>query len=462
MESHASGDGFPLAGEHGGKFYLRDANDNYRLYPGLFLQADTRAYFGRGLDDLHGTQGSTTRDKMYLRRARFDLGGEVLKSWSFYLTGDFAGATAQNPNGAPHLEHALIDVELHRLAHVTVGQQQVPFTMENRTNPAMYQWMERPLAVRFAQPSDKDIGIMAWGETRQHFFAYEAGVFSGDGPNRPNVDNRVDLAGRVHFRPLAGTQTIARNIQIGFSGTWGVRQHQDVLYDMPTLATDGGFVFFNANHTDPATGKTLHVLPSGTQSGFAGEVRVPVSRLDLRFEFVSVRRNTREALEGYVATNTERYGHLSGTAFYAQLGVWVLGKPSMRQDPGEFKTPHIRFPRGEPNRPARGLEVVARAESLRATYYAGDRANADVQPAADRNISVDVVGAGVNYYATTHAMVAINYNYNIFPSSWSTDNAALAPGNVPCGKVGGTPTDQACHTGAHSLHELAARVQIYF
>ena len=71
-------------------------------------------------------------------------------------------------------------------------------------------------------------------------------------------------------------------------------------------------------------------------------------------------------------------------------------KSSMRHDPGEFKTPHVRFPRGEASRPARGLEVVARAESLRATYYAGDRANADVQPAADRNVSVDVVGAGIN------------------------------------------------------------------
>ena len=452
--SHASADGFPLAGEHDGHFYLRDPEDHYRLYPGVLLQVDTRAYLGRGVDELVGDQGASTKPKMTLRRARVELGGELLKHWSFYLTGDFAGG--------PHLEHALVDVTLHKYLHVTVGQQQVPFTMENRTNEAAYAWMERPLAVRFAQPSNKDLGVMLAGESRHHLVGYEAGVFSGDGPNRSNADNRVDFAGRVHVRPLSGTGTIARNIQIGFSGTYGVRQHANVNYDMPGLQTDGGYTFWNPNHAD-AMGRTVRVLPSGAQSGFAGEVRIPVSRLDLRFEFMTVRRETREAIDRSETTNTERFGHLSGNAFYAQLGVWILGRPSMRSDPGEFHPPHARFPRGEPAKPQRGLEVVLHAEALRAKYSPGDRASVAGESLPDQTIAADVVGGGVNYYATSHALVALNYAYNIFPSSYSADNAALAPGNLPCGPANGAaPTSPTCHTGAHSLHEFAARVQIAF
>lgn len=448
-------EGFPLAGFHGGKFFLRDELDTYRLYPGLLMQVDTRASLGRGVDELAGPAGDSTRPRMNVRRARLDLGGQIMGRWSFLVTGDLAG-------DKPHLEHALVDVMMHRLVHVSVGQQQVPFTMENRTDEAHYAWMERPLTVRFAQPSNKDLGVMVWGESQRAVFGYEAGVFSGDGANRGNADNRVDFAGRVHVRPLAATGTIARNIQIGFSGTYGMRQNRDVAYDMAPMATDGGYTFYDASYLDPF-GRKIHVMPSGAQSGFAGEIRVPVSRLDLRFEFVSLRRNTREAVDGFQLTNTERFGHLSGSAFYAHLGVWLMGNPRMRQDPGRFRAARLAFPRGEPARPPRGLEIVLRGESLRATYTPGDRAAPAGDAAPEQTIAATVVGGGINYYATAHALVALNYGYNMFPSSGKADNAALAPGNLGCSKtttLGGAGLP--CHNGAHSLHELGARFAVAF
>jgi hypothetical protein len=210
-------DGYPLVGFHQDRFYLRDASDSFRLYTGLLLQADGRGAFGRGVASLDNESGGAPlRTRGSIRRARVELGGQIHGAWSFLMVGDFAG-------DRPRVEHALVDVQLHPMLHLTAGQQLVPFTMENRTHEAQYAWLERPLAVRFAQPFDKDVGLMAWGESRRGLFAYEAGVFGGDGPNRGAVDDRADLAARVVVKPLASTDSIARHIEFGASATYGMR-----------------------------------------------------------------------------------------------------------------------------------------------------------------------------------------------------------------------------------------------
>lgn len=453
-------EGFPLAGYHGGHFFMRDDSDHFRLFPGLLLQVDTRTTLGRGVHDVGGEAGDALRSRMTMRRARLDLGGEVLNHWSFFLSGDFAG-------DKPRLEHGFIDVRLARWLHLSMGQQQVPFTMENRTDEAHYAWLERPLAVRFAQPSNKDLGLMASGRTRQGVFAYEAGFFGGDanrerGAVRENADERVDAVGRVYVRPLAATGSIARHIQIGASARYGMRAKDDVHYPLAPITTDGGYTLFATSYRGPG-GRTINILPSGRDTGFAGEVRVPVSRLDFRFEFVSLRRNTREAVSGLEQTTTERFGHMSGTAFYAQLGVFLMGRPGLRQDPGRFTPPHVAFPKGHPRLPPRGLELVVRGEALRATYTAGDRASQPFDASPDVRVAADVLGAGVNYYASHHASMSLGYSYVMVPSSYTGNNAALAPGNLGCPN---TRTDvgpnTACHTGAHSLHEVALRGQVAF
>ncbi len=453
-------EGFPLAGYHGGHFFLRDDHDQFRLYPGLLMQVDTRATFGRGVRDVDGPAGDPLHTQMTMRRARVDLGGEILSRWSFFLSGDLAGPK-------PHLEHGFLEVRVARWLRLSVGQQQVPFTMENRTNEAHMMWLERPLAVRFGQPSNKDLGVMAAGRTRGGVFAYEVGAFGGDanqerGPVRQNADERLDGVARVVARPLATTGTIARNIQIGASVRYGMRAKEDVRYPLAPILTDGGYTLFATSYRG-ADGRTVNILPSGLDTAFAGEVRVPVSRLDFRFEFVSLRRNTREAVAGLEATHSERFGHMSGSAFYAQLGVFLMGRPGLREAPGRFSTPHIGFPKGHPEKAPRGLEIVLRGESLRAKYSPGDRAAVPGDASPDARVAVDVVGAGVNYYATHHASLSLGYGYVMVPGSYIGDNAALAPGNLGC-RTARTDVgpNTACHTGAHSLHELTLRGQIAF
>src|SRR5262245_26997097 len=57
----------PLAGWHGGLFYLRDENDHFRLYFQGRAQVDVYSYFGPGVPD---TKQKAT---IFLRRARPEL-----------------------------------------------------------------------------------------------------------------------------------------------------------------------------------------------------------------------------------------------------------------------------------------------------------------------------------------------------------------------------------------------------
>jgi hypothetical protein len=441
----AAPDTFPLAGYHEGHFFLRDPEDRFRFFPGALLQIDARAAGGRGVTELEGSLGDPLRPRVSVRRAQPMLGGQIGSEVSYLLSGELAGPK-------PRVEYALVDLAAHRLLHITVGQQLVPFTMAGRTYEAYQSWMEQPLVVRFARPVDKDLGVLLWGDLPRSLFTYEAGVFGGDGAGRPNVDNRVDLAGRVTLRPLARTDSIANRIQIGASATYGVRQINNVGYHLDALTTDGGFAFWDGGRTEG--GQRVAVLPSGEQLGLAGELRVPVSKLDFRFEFLYQKRNTRESVEGLEQSQSVRFGHLTGTGFYTQLAFWILGDPTMIPEPGRFQPPRIHFPRGERHPSDIGLNVALRVESLSATYAPGDRASLPGDARPEQSIEARVVGVGVNYLLGRHAQVSVNYAYTVLPGSGvaaqSPSNAAVTPGNL------------AGHSGAHQLHEAGGRVQVSF
>ena len=65
---------------------------------------------------------------------------------------------------------------------------------------------------------------MLWGETPEKHLYYAIGGFDGDGPNRPNQDNRVDATLRVFLRPFATSPRGPKDAQIGFSARWGERE----------------------------------------------------------------------------------------------------------------------------------------------------------------------------------------------------------------------------------------------
>jgi phosphate-selective porin len=458
-------DGHPMAGFHNGVFYLRDENDNFRLYVSGRAQVDAYSFFGPGVPD------TPLKATLFLRRVRPELGGEFLGHWQWQLAGDW-GATSSVDNAAGTNQpapSAFVDAQTvavravptdvwlnfraDKSFNVQIGQYDAPFMMENRTSDKYIAFMERSLAVRaFGIPTNKEIGAMVWGETAKRELFYSVGVFNGDGQNRPNLDNQADLMARVFTHPL---EAVLKGAQIGASFRYGGRNPQGINYNYPGMSTQGGWGFWGSTY-----GAT-HVIPAGRQIAVAGELRVPVQDFDVTAEAVYVDNHTREGVNGAVAQVSPRKGSLHGVAYYVQLGFWPLGNRDINGEPGYENPAHVDFKKADRAVPAHSLQLLAKWEQLSATYAGASRAGT-LDPAAnlDGDIRVNAFSLGANYWASKHVRLTLNYVANLFPESTPAGNAnqrARSPSNrLPQGV-----NDDARESG-HVLHELLARFAVAF
>jgi phosphate-selective porin len=487
-------DGKPLAGYHGGLFYMRDRFDTFRFYIGAALHIDSLNYFGSGISN------TDLKSTVQLRRLRVNLGGEILNTWQWFVQPEWTAATFDNATGTTEtsaaaagkdpdrssgtyapvqggsvkaaLSDAYVNYGPAKIFNIQVGQFQAPFTMENRTSSNTTTFMETSMAVRaLGMPLSREIGAMTWGALPKNLFYYSAGVFLGEGPNRPNADNRADAIMRYYVRPLARSAGAIKEAQLGVSFKWGMREKDRVAYDYSAMTTGGGYAFwkptYNDSVTDPASsntkGRLVHIIPSGAQTGIAAELRVPFHRFDLRSEFVYVRNNTREAVDGYQVTNTERLGTLKGYGYYVQLGYWIWGKPFLTGAPGEARPPHADLNQPDPGAPPQAVELAVRWEQLRVAYDGSERNGKLDAKNIDGDIKVDAFSVGATYWATRHLRVTLDYGYYHFPGSaagksgtGSADERALAPGN----RV--KDVNASSRQNAHALHELTARLGFQF
>jgi phosphate-selective porin len=486
-------DGHPMAGWHSGLFYLRDYNDNFRLYVQGRAQIDTYTYFGPGVSD------TSLKPTMFLRRIRPELSGEILKDWKFMLAGDFGATSNDNTSGtnetfaaaagsAPtatsgsyagaqtsHVAAAATDVFLiyhaDQLLNIQAGQFDAPFTMENRTSDKYLEFMERPLAVRVVGiPTNKEIGGMLWGETGDKFWFYSAGVFDGDGQNKLSPDARADFMARTFIHPLAGgSDEVLKNLQIGASLRYGKRDRNYTFYDVSNMTTQGNYTFWKSTYkSGDGVDTTLHVIPDGNQLGVAGELRVPIDMFDLQSEFVYINNQTREGLDGLEKT-TRRSGEIKGTSYYVELGFWPLGNRDINGLPGYENPPHVDFAKADAPEPKQALQLVLRWEQLNLKYESASRHGVADPSNIDGSIKLNTLGLSANYWATKHIRLTTNYIMNMFPDSepsssstangpkWSSSQRAQAPGNTL-----GKGINDSARDSAHALYELLFRVAVAF
>jgi hypothetical protein len=285
----------------------------------------------------------------------------------------------------------------------------------------------------------------------------------GDGQNKTNVDNRLDLFGRTFIHPLALVDGVAKDdplkdLQVGASIHYGSRDKRWVDYDYPSMTTQGAFTFWKPTYT--GTNGTTHIIPSGDQLGLGGEARLPIGDFDLTSELVYIDNHTREALEGFQSTNTERFGEIKGSSYYVMLGFWPLGNRDINGVPGYGNPPRLDWSKTDPVVPAQALQLLAKWEQVLLTYHSASRGGAADPKGIDGDIKVNAFSLGANYWATKHVRLGLNYIFDYFPSSaagkeQTSENRAVAPGNtLPLG------AEHGAREGAHNLHELIARFAI--
>ena len=521
-------DGHPMAGNHNNVFYLRDYNDNFRLYVQGRLQVDAYTYYGTGVPD------SSLKNTILLRRIRPELTGEFMKYFQWQLAGDWGQTSVDNSNGkttessaaAPGavpsaasaryasaqtasikaaVTDAWIGFHADDIFNLQFGQYDAPFSMENRTSDKYIPFMERSLAVRnVGIPTNKEIGIMAWGETSAGHAHYELGMFLGDGQNRLDMDGNGEFVGRIFLHPLASSvDGPLKDLQIGGSLIAGMRGAPNqvtttsatgvkttvvntngaVNFDYPAMTTQGNWTFW-ANNYQNSQGTFTHIIPAGKQTDVAIEARIPFSIFDLTSEIVYINNGTREAIEGYQASNSERFGSMSGWSYYIQAGVWPFGVPSrdIQGRPGYEMPAHLNFAKPDAPEPLHALQLLAKWEQVMLTY--NSTANSPAGTARDSKdvsgaINVNAFELGANYWFTKHVRLTANYIYNMFPNSLpSTPSPATSPASSSWAGYtvasnnqqraqapGNTITkgfDDNSRNSADSLHELLFRVAVAF
>jgi hypothetical protein len=243
-------------------------------------------------------------------------------------------------------------------------------------------------------------------------------------------------------------------LQIGVGARHGDRDPDYVGYDYPGITSGQGFTLWSPGYND-AGGRHIHILPSGAQNAIGGELRLPVSIVELRGEAYYVANNTREAVEGFQLTNTERLGVIRGLGWYAQLSAWPLGDTFVNGDPGMYRPRSINLK--EAPKIKKGLEVAAMIAGINAKYDGASRqgvydAKTPGGSSGATDITVYQYAFGANYWYTKLLRFSLDYAIYHTPGSASADNLALVPGNL------GKEPD----VDAHLLHELSTRAQIAF
>ncbi|HEY2515757.1 MAG TPA: porin, partial [Polyangiaceae bacterium] len=458
----------PLSGWYNGTFFLRDQEDNFRLYVQGRVHVDYSSFYGPGVQELPAA--NALKQGFFLRRVRLELAGELFQHWQWMLSGELSSGNATDnvaaQNATPSCGYNASGVEtcadntspveaatvkpiptdafVNYVAtpafNVQVGQYLLPFTFENRISDNTTPFIERSVPVRnLAAPTQRDIGAMVWGDLFSGLLGYSVGVYNGDGPNRPNQDSRFDFYGRVVAHPFPKADDGLKWVQVGLSGRAGTRDPSQVGYDLPSLTTQAGYAFWKPTYKD-SLGRLTHILPSAWQQAAAADILVPLDRFDFTAEGVIANFQTREAIDGaQLSPYTQRTGAFNAFGTYVQVGAWLIGDRSIIGFPGTGKPLHIDFSKPSFG-PTHGLELLAKWEHLEVNYDSASRSGvADKKlPATTKETQLDTFSLGLNYWATKHVRVSANYVLNDFPNQSAT--ASLG----------------------HWLHEVSARVGVQF
>jgi phosphate-selective porin len=425
------------------------------------VHIDTYTFRGPGVDLYRRPNGTGLTTNMFFRRFIIELGGLVRQHWFFWVGGNFApsGVDAnQAPIGSANVYDGFVGYQWNPHTQLYVGQYNAPFTMENVTSSRWMDFMERALVVRtVATPYNKDLGITYWGATKEGVapLEYQLGVLGGDGMNRPSVDNRVDVMGRVVFRPLAGDKDLGalERLHVGASARYGSRDDDYVNYDAPALSTPGGYAFWSPTYTT-ADKTEVHIIPTGDQIAAAGELYVPFERVDLKGELVYVNEGRREAAAA-TRRATIRRGRLEGWGGYAQLSYWPIGSPRVNGHPaGRYFG--VRPPKDRGNELPYGLQLGVRGEVMRLSYD-GNAGSKDIPDgeisAKTTDIQVNALQGIVNYWATKHIRLSAEYSLYMFPG-----NPPSAPADVSNQAAAPGAKASPAQPSADHLHEISFRV----
>ncbi len=192
-------------------------------------------------------------ESLVLRRGRMIFSGDATEHLSTYAQFDFNGSTGTG-DFALQMRDLYADVWLDRakLWRVRVGQSKVPFGFVNMQSSQNRAAFERADALNMAVEGERDLGVSVMWNTpasKQRFRELQnatlkgsgdygmvaAGVYSGQGLNRPDQNGSMHVFGRVAYPFKVGTTQI---VELGLQGYHGrfVSPTQAIVVDGASIA----------------------------------------------------------------------------------------------------------------------------------------------------------------------------------------------------------------------------------
>src|SRR5215470_9662550 len=147
--------------------------------------------------DLDSAAGGVDANEFRVRRFKLFFSGFALDprlTWRLQL--EFASTAANRI-----LDDAWLNWKFADYLSVQGGQYKTPYSREELYNDGFLQFPERAIAVDAFKPS-RDVGVMAAGSICNNLFAYQAGVFGGDGQSTLRVTDHVMPMLRLVVNPI--------------------------------------------------------------------------------------------------------------------------------------------------------------------------------------------------------------------------------------------------------------------
>jgi hypothetical protein len=193
----------------------------------------------------------------FLRRVRIIWFGQISKQVYFYIQPDFASSVSSTGLHFAQLRDAYFDVGIDKKNEFRfrVGQSKVPFGFENMQSSQNRLPLDRADALNSALSNERDLGVFFYwapSEVRERFSmlvrdglkgsgdygVFGFGVYNGQTPNKPDLNNDPHIVARVSYPFVIGKQIFEPSIQ-AYNGFYvmasdqlskGVKYRSDMSY----------------------------------------------------------------------------------------------------------------------------------------------------------------------------------------------------------------------------------------
>jgi phosphate-selective porin len=229
-----------------------------------------------------GAEGADPSGTFGIRRARLSVGGAAYEHFTYTMQLELAGASVV-------LLDANVRANLAPMATVWIGQGRVPFGRQILTSSGALNMVDRAItAGRFAP--DRQIGVALMGQNEARTFEYGAGVYNGEGPRTPNLNDRFMYVARAVVTPLgaygpaesAFDYPASPRVALGAAVAHNTVGSGDAERDVLRLGLEGAFKLRGLN----VTGEYFREQVSGEWGADGGYAQAGYLLPDRRHELV--------------------------------------------------------------------------------------------------------------------------------------------------------------------------------